>query len=253
MIGAQLGDRALVAALPFAEVIGHVRHEIGVAAVGFAHDAIFVVAVVGAAQPQRAAFFVGVAMADQFAHGLFDFAVGVERGFEVVHVERDPEGGEIEILFAAQIRDGETTDGVEVVGIARADHRDAIDVDRRAVEIGLRHVGDVVALIEIVGPTVVAGFQAFRAGLGRFRKILDLHPGIVVIELALDAPTVGIEHARDAIADRRGAAVADVQRAGGVGGDVFHARGTPGAAGVAAIGSPFLMNPAQLTLPRASS
>src|SRR3546814_9107693 len=43
-------------------------------------------------------------------------------------------------------------------------------------------------------------------------KVVDLRAGIVVIELALHRPAVGVEHARDAVADHRGAAVADVQR-----------------------------------------
>jgi hypothetical protein len=113
VVGAQFGDRALVAALPFAEVIGHVRHEIRVGAVGLAHHAVLVVAEIGGAQPQRAAFLVGVAVGDQLAHGLFDLAVGVQRRFQEITIERHAERGEVGILFAAQIRDGELADRVE--------------------------------------------------------------------------------------------------------------------------------------------
>ena len=91
VIGAELGDRALVAALPLGDVIGDVRHEVRVRAVGLAHHAVLVVAEVGRAQPQRAAFLVGVAAGDQLAHGLLDLAVGVQRRLEVVDVEAHAE------------------------------------------------------------------------------------------------------------------------------------------------------------------
>jgi hypothetical protein len=57
-------DGLRIAALELLQVIGDVGHEVGVGAVGLAHHAVLVVAVLGAAQPQRAAFFVGLARFD---------------------------------------------------------------------------------------------------------------------------------------------------------------------------------------------
>jgi len=75
-----------------------------------------------------------------------------------------------------------------------------------------------------------------RARLHRDGQVVDLHAGIVVVELALHVPAAGVEQAAEAIADRRVAAVAHVQRAGGVGRDEFHAHRAAGATGVAAVG-----------------
>ena len=49
------------------------------------------------------------------------------------------------------------------------------------------------------------------------REVVDLRAGIVVVELARDIPAGRFEQARDAIADRRGAPVADMQRSGRIG------------------------------------
>ena len=188
-------------------------------------------------------------MGDEFAHGFLDLLVAIQRGFEEVHVERHAERGEVEILFAAQIGDGKATNRIEVIRIAGGGDGLTIHFDRCAVEIGLGDIGDVVAAIAVFRPAGVVGLQALGARLRRLRKILDLHAGIVVVELALHVPAVGVEHARDAVADGRGAAVADVQRAGGVGGHVFHAGGATAAAGVAAVGVALGVHPAQLALP----
>ena len=58
MVGALNVDRLRKSALEFRDVIGDVRNEIRVAAIGLAHHPIFVVAVVGRAQPQRAVLFI---------------------------------------------------------------------------------------------------------------------------------------------------------------------------------------------------
>src|SRR5690606_36236871 len=55
----------------------------------------------------------------------------------------------------------------------------------------------------------------------------------------------------DAVADHRRAAVADVQRAGGIGRDVFDARGAAAAAVVAAVRRALHVHRAQLALPGA--
>ena len=126
MIRSEHRDRALIAALPFAAVVGDVRHEVRERAVGLAHHAVFVVAVFAGAQPQRAAVFVGVSVRDEFAHGFLDLAVAVQRRFEEIDVELHAERLEIEILFVTQIRDGEFADRFEIFRIARADHDMAV-------------------------------------------------------------------------------------------------------------------------------
>jgi hypothetical protein len=84
--GAHAGDGAVVvraldvdhlgeAALELLDVIGHIGHEVGVAAVGLAHHAVFVVAVVGGLEPQRAVLLIGLAVGDQAVHGGLDMAV----------------------------------------------------------------------------------------------------------------------------------------------------------------------------------
>src|SRR5204862_492904 len=65
VIGALDVDGLQEAALDLGQVVGDVGHEIGVGAVGLAHDAVLVVAVVGGAQPERAAFLVRLPRRDQ--------------------------------------------------------------------------------------------------------------------------------------------------------------------------------------------
>src|SRR5690606_7357447 len=96
--------------------------------------------------------------------------------------------------------------------------------------------GDVVAVVGVRWPAVVTGLEALGARLRGNGEVVDLHAGVVVVELASHVPAVGVERACDAVADHPGAAVADVQRTGRVGRHVFHARRASGAAVVAAEG-----------------
>ena len=235
VVGAQLGDRAGVAALPLGEVVGHVRHEVREGAVGLAHHAVLVVAEVGGLQPQRAAFLVGVAGGDQLVHRLRDQPVLVQRAFQIVGVEIDAERGQVQVLLVAQPGHGKTADGVEIVRVLAAFDGAAFRLDGRADQVGMGHVGDVFAIVGGFRPAGIAGLEAARARLHRAGEVVDLHAGVVVIELAFDGPAVGVQQARQRVADRRGAAVADMQRAGRVGRDVFHAHGHAVAALVAAV------------------
>ena len=90
--GAHPGNRAVVvraldvdhlgkAAFPFGQVVGHVGHKVGKAAVAFLHDPVFVVAVVGGAQPQCAVFLEGFVGRHECAHGSIHPAAGVEAAF----------------------------------------------------------------------------------------------------------------------------------------------------------------------------
>src|SRR5690606_14495447 len=123
------------------------------------------------------------------------------------------------------------------------------DLDRGPVQERPRHLGDVVAAVAVLRPAGVIGRKPVGARLHGAGQVVDLHPGVVVIELAAHLPAVGVEHPGDAVADHAGAAVAHVQRAGGVGGHVFHARHAPAAAVVAAIAVALGVDQAQLLAP----
>src|SRR5690606_15411568 len=112
------------------------RQEVGVAAVGLAHHPVLVVAEVGGAQPQRAAFLVGVALGDQRTHGFLDLAVGVKRRFQVIGVERHAERGQVGVLLAAQVGDGELAYRIEVVGVILAVDGVAFHFDAVAAQVG---------------------------------------------------------------------------------------------------------------------
>ena len=92
---------------------------------------------------------------------------------------------------------------------------------------GFGNVGDVVAVVEILGqrvlavggPDLVAGLKALGAQLGRLGQGVNLHARVVVIELAVYLPALGAVQVADGVANGRLAAVAHVQRAGGIGGD----------------------------------
>ena len=197
-------DRVRESALPLGDVVGDVRHEISVAAVGFPHHPILVVAVVGGPEPQRAVLFVGLARGSERAHRGLDLALGIERGFEVIIVEFHAERPEVLVLLAAQRRDGEPAYRRDIARIAP--------------------LGEIVGCDFAYVFAVVAGFgEGHRlapllacARLHGKRQIVDLHTGIVVIELARHLPALCFEQGRDRVAQRGLAAVAHVQGAGGV-------------------------------------
>ena len=140
MIRALLVDDARKTAPPLVQMIGHVRHEIGVAAVALAHHPVFVVAEIGGAQPQRIILLVGVAAGDQLVDRLLDFAIGVQRGLQREHIEVHPEGAQIEVLFAAQISHREMADRLGIVHIAGGLHMLVVRFHRLLRQISLgRH------------------------------------------------------------------------------------------------------------------
>ncbi len=110
-------------------MVGDVGHEVGVAAVGLAHHAVLVVAVVGRAQPERAVLLVGLAGLDQLVDRLLDPAAGVEAGFEVVMIELDLERLQVQILLVAQIGDRELAHAIEVVDIAAGGELAVVGLD----------------------------------------------------------------------------------------------------------------------------
>ena len=78
VVGALNVDHFGKAAFPFGNVVGHIGHKVGVGAVAFAHDAVFVIAVVGGLEPQRAILLVGLACFLKLLHSSVNAATGVE-------------------------------------------------------------------------------------------------------------------------------------------------------------------------------
>ena len=115
MIGTQLGNRTHKATLPLGDVISDVRYEIREGAIGLTHDAVLVVTVIGRPQPQCAILLIGMAHLDQMIHSLFNQAVGIKRGLEIVDIELNVEGLQIEILFVTQRSHGKCTNGLDVL------------------------------------------------------------------------------------------------------------------------------------------
>jgi hypothetical protein len=239
-------DGLVEAALELLDVVSHVRHEIGIGAVGLAHHAVLVVAVIGGLQPQGAVLLVGDAGVDQRLHGGFDLAVAVERGLQIIIVELDAEGLQVLVLLVAQVGDGEAADRFDVVHIAGGGGRLAVagrDGFLRQEVVG--DVLDVVAVVGRLGPLGVARLEAAGARLHRGRQGGDLDAGVVVVELAGDLVALGFEQRGHGIAQRGLAAVADVQRAGRVGRDEFDDHMMAGAGIAAAVGLALLQDGAR--------
>src|SRR5690606_37080532 len=175
----------------------------------------------------------------------------VQRALQEVDVEVDAERGQVLVLLVAQVGHGEAADRLDVLDVAAGGDRMPLDLHGVAAPVGVGHVLDVVAVVGLRRPLGVAGLEPAQARLGGAGQVLDLDAGVVVVELALALPAVGVEHAGDAVADRRGAAMADVQRTGRVGRDVFHARGAALAGGVAAVLGTVAQHAGDLALPGA--
>src|SRR5690606_6024391 len=145
--------------------------------------------------------------------------------------------------------DGKAPDRVDVVRGAGGGDVLAVDLDAGAVQVGAGDVLDVVAAVAVLGPAGILRRAAVRARLHRDRQVVYLRAGVVVVVLAGDVPAVGGEHAADAVADDRGAAVADVQRPGRVGRHVLDAGAATAPGGVAPVGLGLGEHIAQLAAP----
>ncbi len=184
VVGALDVDRLGEAALELGEVIGDVGHEVGVGAVGLAHDAVLVVAVVGRAQPQRAAILVGLAGGDQArarSPRRGRSRTGSTRGSSCRSARRRPAGRGPARGAGRRRRTGGCRRGRRV---ARGGELAVVGVHRLAGEEVGGDVGDVVAVVGRLGPAGVAGLEAVEARLHRRRQRRDLHARVVVVELA---------------------------------------------------------------------
>ena len=227
MVRALLVDHAHKTAPPLVQMIGHVRHEIGVSAVALAHHPVLVVAEIGGAQPQRIVLLVGMAAGDQLVDRLLHLAVGVQRGLQREHIEIHAEGAQIEVLLAAQIGHREMADRLGIVHIAGGLHVLVVRFHRFLRQISLGDIRDVIAAIARFRPGRMVRRDAHAAQLHRARQVIDLHTRIVVVKLARHIPARRMQHVAQTIAHRRAAPVPDMQRSGRVRRDELHAHLAP--------------------------
>ncbi len=199
-------------------MVGHVRHEVRIGAVGLFHHAVFVVAVLCRTQPQRAILLIGLAGFFQRIDRSLNLAFAVQRSFKIIVVELDAEGLQIDILLIAQIGNAEFADGFKVFDIAAGDSRFAIAGRYGFLrEEILRDFSDIVAVIRRLRPAGVTGLESARPRLHRRRQCGNLHPGIVVIKFTGNVIALCVQQCRQGIAQRALAAVAHMQRTSRIG------------------------------------
>src|SRR5437899_855040 len=225
MAGALDADRPCEAPLPFVDVIGDVREEIGVLAAFFhplAHHAVLIVPEVGRLEPERAVLLVGMPRPHQPTQRLLDLAGRVQGRLEKVDVERDAQGLQVRVLLLAELLHRKPPHVIEV---------GTLWVAGMGGEVALGDVADVLTVIATLWKGGGAATQLSDPRLHTPRQLHDLGAAIVVIEFARDAPPRPVEQRRDRIAQRGLPAVAYVQRTGGIGRDELDVHG-PALAGV---------------------
>ena len=209
------------AAFPLGNVIRHIGHKVSVGAVAFAHHAVFVVAVVGGLEPQRAVLFVGLAGFLQLIDGTVDAAAGVEAGLKVVVVKLDVEGFQVEVLLVAQIGHGKFAHAIQIVQLAAAGKFTVVGLDGFLGQEILRNVLNVVAVVGrcilATGPFGITWLKALCAQLGGGGQGVDLHTRVVVIKLAVHRPALRGKQIANGIAQSGLAAMAHMQWARGIG------------------------------------
>ena len=78
VVGALDVDDLRKAALPFGNVVRHIRNKVSKGPVAFFHDTVFVVAVFGRLEPQRTVLFVGFSCVLEFFYRGFYAPTGVQ-------------------------------------------------------------------------------------------------------------------------------------------------------------------------------
>lgn len=179
-------------------------------------------------EPERVVLLIGVAGADHRVHGFLDVAVRVERAFEVVVIKGNAEGPEVFVLFVAQIGDGVLADEGAVIQIAVRGDRFAGARHRALRDVVLRDIGDVFAVVAVFRERDLLAEEFLAAERDGDGQIVDLSAGVVVVVLTRDRPALSGEDLREHVAERALAGVAEMQRAGRVGGHVLHDDGLAG-------------------------
>ena len=201
--------------VPFVQMVGDIGHKISVATLGFAHHAVFVIAKIRGAQPQRAAFFVRMAHFGQTRNGLLNRARGVERGLQKIVIKLHAKCLQIQILLATQIRHRKIPHCVQIVDVFLRGHA----VDRLARKIRLGDVNDVIAAITALRKGRIVHAQTLATRLHRNRQVGNLLTRVIVIKLTVHIKTLTAEYRAENIAQCGLTRMTDVQRPCWVGRD----------------------------------
>ena len=216
MIRAPEVNEQRVAALDLVDVVCDIGSQVGEGAVALAQDAVFLIAVVGALEPERAVLFVGKT---HVRHA-------VKAGIDALAVVLIEEG----LVHPALHGD---TVGLEVAVDLLKLHLLAVVHEVRKALLGVGgeplvalFLGELRCdLLYIIGMVAVLGQGIFLAEILKvacgegFAELDDLVAGVVDIELTQHVPAAGFHQAADAVAPRSVAGVAAVQVAGRVRGD----------------------------------
>ena len=243
VVGAPDVDDAVEAALVLVGVVGDVGGEVGEQAVLTLDHAVLLVAEGGRAEPLGAVLHIQVAAGLELGDGLLDQAGVEQRALGEPLVEGDAELLQIFAAVAELLGEGETMHpgvvaGEQALGVGdqRVEVAFLVGLDRRRV---LQHVGGgdggkavAVAFLDLGGHLlhVVALVGVGREGHGDAEEVevaqpggqrQDVHlpPGVVDVVLAGHVEAGELEHVGERGAVGGAAAVADVERAGGVGRD----------------------------------
>jgi hypothetical protein len=243
VVGAPDVDHLVEAALELVEVVGDVGGEIGIEAVVALHDAVLLVAEGGGLEPSGAVLEVDVAGLFQLLDGARHHAGVVEAALGEPDVEMHAEFLEVGAaigqlfgqhvamdvgpVFAEQVLAGEDQGveaGLVVVSVGHAGQH-GFGRMHVAVAVGLldlfRHLVHVAALVGVgrEGQRLVEQRQVTQPG--RHGEDVHLAAGIVDVVLARHLVAGEGQQRRQAGAVGGAAAVADMQRAGGIGGNEF--------------------------------
>ena len=189
-------------------MVGDIGHKIGVAALGFAHHAVFVIAKIRGAQPERAALFIRVTHFGQTRNGLLNRTRGVERGLQKVIVKLHAKRLQIQILLATQIRHRKLAHCIQIVDVFLRGHA----VDRLARKIRLGDVNDVITTIAAFRKRRIVHAQTLATRLHRNRQVGNLLTRVIVIKLTVHIKTLTAEYRAENIAQCSLARMTDVQR-----------------------------------------
>ena len=197
VIRALLVDHPLKASLPLVVVVGDIRHEVGIASLALAHHAVFIVAKVSGAKPERVLLIVGMASRAQCSHGVFNRPAVVQGRLEEILIKNYLKGAEILILLPSQTGHGKIPDCVEILNIARTGDDPVCGLNCLPGREGPCNVFNIRSLIAIFWPVGIIGGLAPGPSLNRQCQIVDLLPGVVVIKLPVDPPTGGLQQSAE--------------------------------------------------------
>ena len=219
VIGAQQVDGRVRAALTLVQIVGDVAREVGGLTVRLDEDTVLVVAVGGRAQPHRAALVEDLAALTQ----AFDRVGHRTRVVQGVLVEEDVEVGaeEVQALLDFSEHQLDAAGAEDLDGLVLG-QRDRVGFTG-SVRIGADLVGDVSDVLAAVA--VLGNLTAHGTGVEGVGEAVDLRAVVVEVVLAGHGGAGCGHETRQGVADSGPAGAAQVDGAGGVGGDVFEVDG----------------------------